>query len=278
MKINLKRPDNIKAAKVLCGTYRVPLLVLSPESGAKDAPGVLWIHGGGYVTGMKEMVYMSRAVELVTKFGAVVVSPDYRLALFHPYPAALYDCYTALLWLKEHAGELGVRSDQIMVGGESAGGGLAAAVCMKARDEKSVNIAYQMPLYPMISNIDTDSSRDNHGKIWNTRRNHFGWKMYLRRDAKKPVPPYAAPAWQTDYANLPPCYTFVGDGEPFYAETLKYVENLKSARVEAECDVYPSDTHAFDMLYPEREVSRRATEAFNEHFTYAREHYFVDQP
>jgi acetyl esterase/lipase len=94
MNISLKKPDGIKSVqlKIDCGNNRIPLLVLSPESGAKDAPGVLWIHGGGFITGMKEMVYMSRAVDLVKEFGAVVVSPGYRLAITKPYPAALDDC------------------------------------------------------------------------------------------------------------------------------------------------------------------------------------------
>lgn len=86
-------------------------MVLSPKEAPRQATGVLWIHGGGYIVGMKEMVHMSRAVELVKQFGAVVVSPGYRLAPFAPYPAALDDCYAALLYLKEHAGALGVRDD-----------------------------------------------------------------------------------------------------------------------------------------------------------------------
>lgn len=277
MNIRLTKPDGVKAVSVTidCGDHNMPALVLSPEGGAEAAPGVLWIHGGGYITGLKEMVYMSRAVDLVKKFGAVVVSPGYRLALRHPYPAALKDCYAALLWMKAHAEELHIRPDQLMVGGESAGGGLTAALCMLARDRKEVNVAYQMPLYPMLDNFDTDSSRDNHGKIWNTRRNHFGWKLYLRSRANTRVTPYAAPAGQTDYKGLPPCYTFVGGGEPFYCETLRYTENLKAAGVEASCDVYPSDTHAFDMLFPERPESKAAAESFLAHFAYAKEHFFA---
>ena len=104
---------------------------------------------------------------------AVVVSPGYRLALAAPYPAALDDCYAALLYMKSHAAGLGVRVDQLMVGGESAGGGLCAALCIKARDTGAVNVAFQMPLYPMLDDRDTETSRDNHGKMWNTRRNRF---------------------------------------------------------------------------------------------------------
>ena len=100
------------------------LLILRPAEGEKRTrPGVLWIHGGGYITGMPEMAYFSRAKDLVQKHGAVVVTPAYRLAGEVPYPAALVDCHTALLWMRRHARRLGIRSDQIMVGGESVGGG-----------------------------------------------------------------------------------------------------------------------------------------------------------
>lgn len=250
-------------------------LVLSPKEERENAPGVLWIHGGGYISGMKEMVHMSRAVDLVKKYGATVISPGYRLAFAAPYPAAIKDCYAALLYLKNHADVLKINKNQVMVGGESAGGGLCVALCMLARDRGEVRIAYQMPLYPMIDNLDTESSAHNHGKVWNTRKNHMAWKMYLRKNAKKNVSPYAAPARQTNYENLPPAYTFVGDGEPFYTETCTYIENLKNAGVEAEMDIYKSNMHAFDMMKPELEISRKAAEKFNRKFEYALEHYFA---
>ena len=171
------------------------LLILRPNmaSDAASRPGVLWIHGGGYITGMPGMVYISRAKNLVKKYGAVVVSPDYRLAIQAPYPAALLDCHNALVYLKEHARELGVRSDQIMVGGESAGGGLAAALCLYEKDQGGVSIAFQMPLYPMLDNQDTETSRNNHAPVWNTRRNHYGWKRYLRGLHGQPFPPMRLP-------------------------------------------------------------------------------------
>lgn len=271
--IRLLPDKEIKVTRAKAG--RVPLLILSPKKGASDAPGVLWIHGGGYATGMKEMVHMGRAPSLVKKFGAVVISPGYRLSFKAPYPAAVEDCYEVLLYLKDHASELGVRSDQIMVGGESAGGGLTAALCIMARDRREVNVAFQMPLYPMIDNFDTDSSRDNHGKVWNTRRNHMAWKLYLRKDAHKAVSPYAAASRENDYTGLPPTYTFVGDGEPFYCETLKYIDDLRKAGVPAEVDVYNTNMHAFDMIRPGLEISRKAAEKFEDRFEYAVNNYFA---
>lgn len=259
------------------GGRRVSLLILKPKKAIDNPPGVLWIHGGGYMTGMKEMAYMGRAADLVRNHGVVVVSPGYHLSLFHPYPTALKDCYGALLFLKKHAKELGINPDQIMVGGESAGGGLAAALAMLARDRGEVNIAFQMPLYPMIDNFDTESSRDNHAKLWNTRRNHQAWAVYLRKNAKKQVSPYAVPAWQTDYSDLPPAYTFVCTAEPFYCEAIAFIDNLKAAGVEAEIDIYEGMYHAFDMCEPENAESKKAIKKFNEKFAYAKEHYFAKQ-
>lgn len=258
------------------GERKMKLLILSPKNKCSDRTGVLWIHGGGYVTGMAGMVHMSRAVDLAAEYGAVVISPAYRLSGEAPYPAALEDCHAALVYLKEHAEELGVRSDQLMVGGESAGGGLAAALCMYEKDIGGVNIAFQMPLYPMIDCEDTETSWDNHSPVWNTRRNHHGWKKYLS-GLTGDVPCYASPSRRKDFSGLPPAYTFVSTAEPFYAETTAYIENLKNSGVEAEIDVYPGLYHAFDMLTPFRRVSKIAAAEFDRHFLYAQEHYFAGQ-
>ena len=253
----LKEPDdiNIKKFKV----NHIPVLVLSSPDKHSEY-GCLWIHGGGYIMGMKEMVYMSRAMDLVRNFGMTVFALDYHLAIQSPYPAALNDCYDILLYMDAYKEKYGF--SKIVVGGESAGGGLAVAVCMLARDTKKVDISYQLPLYPMLDCFDTESSKDNHGKIWNTKRNHLAWKLYLRD--KNAINAYSSPSRQTNYADLPPAYTFVGSGEPFYYETLEYIENLRKAGIQAGCDVYPTDIHAFDMLYPELEFSKQAIHTFNE--------------
>ena len=255
------------------------LLILRPTANRKpqdQTPGILWIHGGGYVTGMAGMIYMSRAIDLVKKYGAVVVTPEYRLAGKAPYPAALEDCYAAVRYLKDNADTLGCNRNRLMVGGESAGGGLTAALCIYARDRGEVNIAFQMPLYPMIDDRDTESSRDNHGISWNTKRNHAAWKLYLRNITGE-IPSYAAPARETDYRDLPPAYTFVGDQEAFYCETLTYIQRLQEAGIPAHVDVYPTGFHAFDMLLPFRKISRRAVAAFEQQYLYAAEHYTAKQ-
>ena len=274
-----KHPFITEKRRIPVGSHSIQLLILRPkERSGESVPGVLWIHGGGYQSLSAKTVFFTRALSLTVKFGAVLVAPDYRLSKKHPYPAALHDCYTTLRYLKEHAEELGVRSDQIMVGGESAGGGMTAALCMLAHDRGDVNIAYQMPLYPMLDDRDTPSSSDNHAPNWNTKRNHKAWKRYLR-DAygTDMVPEYAAPARRVDLSGMPPCYTFVGDIEPFYCETLEYVRRLQEAGVEASCDVYPNWFHAYDLLFPGKKVVREAINRFEAHYRFAAEHYFAPQ-
>ena len=275
-----KLPFHVEKRKITVGTHRIKIRIFRPLTETEDrkAPGVLWIHGGGYQSGSSRDVYVTRALSLVVRHGAVLVAPDYRLSRKAPYPAALHDCYGALLYLKEHAEELGVRDDQIMVGGESAGGGMAAALCMLAHDRGEVNIAFQMPIYPMLDDRDTESSRDNHAKNWNTKRNHKAWKRYLRSAwGTELVPSYAAPARRRDLRGLPPCYTYVGDIEPFYQETVDYVRRLQEAGVEAEVDVYPDWFHAYDIFFPAKKEVREAIARFEDHFSYAAEHYFAPQ-
>ncbi len=266
-----------KTVKIPSKRGKLKILILTPKKTAENVPGVLWMHGGGYAVGMAGMVHMSRARALCEKYGAVVIAPEYTLSGKAPYPAALEDCYDALLYLKNNAEKLGVNSAQLMVGGESAGGGLTAALCMYARDKGDVKIAYQMPIYPMLDNKDTESSKNNHGITWNTKKNHKAWKLYLGNLFGKEIPAYASPARQTDYRNLPPTYSFVGDTDAFYCETLEYIKNLRKAGVEAEADVYHKGFHAFDMLMPFKKISKEAIAKFEGKFEYAMKNYFAHQ-
>ncbi len=255
----------LRTVGIEAGGREMKMKVLEPK-GAKEpkeadgpVPGILWIHGGGYITGGNYMVLVSCGKMLAERYGAVVVSPEYRLAGEAPYPAALEDCYAALVWMYENADELGIDRTRIVVGGESAGGGLTAAVCLYARDKGEVPIALQLPLYPMLDCEDTASSADNPGLTWGTKRNHKGWRKYLGDlYGTADVPAYASPARAKDYSGLPPCYTYVLDGEPFYDETLAFVRNLQAAGVEARVDVFPGDTHAFDIIFPWQQRSKQA--------------------
>ncbi|KUK98057.1 MAG: Esterase/lipase, partial [Anaerolineaceae bacterium 46_22] len=254
------------------------LCIYKPKYLKENVPGVLWLHGGGYAIGTPEQS-MSKVKSLINASQCVVIAPDYRLSTEAPYPAALEDSYTALLWMKDNTSALGIREDQLMVGGESAGGGLTAALTLYARDKGQVAIAFQMPLYPMLDDrMSSESAKDNNAPVWNSKSNTNAWKLYLGDlfgTAK--VPPYAAPARAEDYSSLPPTATFVGDLEPFRDETIEYVGNLKKAGVPVKFKLFEGCYHAFETICPNAEVSKRAVSFLLNSYKYAVDHYFAEQ-
>jgi acetyl esterase/lipase len=146
-----------------------------------------------------------------------------------------------------------------VIGGESAGGGLAAATALFARDKKIADICLQIPLYPMIDDRDTDTSANNTAPVWNTFLNHAAWKVYLGElyGADK-IGKYAAPARASNLSGLPPAITFIGTIEPFYAETVQYFRRLEQAGVPTELMMADGCFHAFDMLAPSAGISKEA--------------------
>ncbi len=241
------------------GDPEVRVRVYAPADKAADRPGILYIHGGGYIVGTPETTDFS-CIHMVQEIGCVVVSVDYRLAPETPYPGPLEDCYAALKWFAENAAELGVDKSRIAVAGGSAGGGLTAALCLLARDRKGPAIVFQAPLYPMIDdrNITPSSHEFLDSRFWNRAKNEFGWEAYLGPLYKREnVPYYAAPARAADLSGLPPVYTCVGELDLFRDETIEYCTRLMQASVSVELHVYPGCYHGFDM-YLHTEVGRRA--------------------
>jgi len=262
-----------EGVRVRVRTYRSPR-----RSSGSGVPGVLFLHGGGYAMGSPEQFASAYRMLLQTR-DCVVVAPDYRKSLDAPYPAAVNDCYGSLRWLKENAAGLGVREDQLIVMGMSAGGGLTAAVSLMARDRGEVRIAHQFPLYPMIDHrMITESSRDNDAPVWGSRHNRVAWDLYLAGLAGGDVPTYASPALETDYGGLPPTTTFVGELDPFLDETVAYVEALRAAGVPVELRRHPGCYHGFDMIRPGAKVSRDANQFLRDRFAFAVDRDFAKQP
>lgn len=265
----IKRTDGSKLRVLIC----------EPKEKRKNVPGVLWLHGGGYAIGLPEQ-NVSFIERFILENSSVVIAPDYRHSTEAQYPAALEDCYLALRWMKEHAFQYGIRENQLFVGGDSAGGGLTAALTMYARDKGEVAIAFQMPLYPMLDDrMITPSSRDNDAPIWNTKSNINGWKLYLgNKFGTDDVPVYAAPARAVDYKDLPPACSFVGDIEPFHDETIIYMNNLKQAGVPVHFMEFKGCFHAFDFIAAKSSVAKEAIQFLMETYDYAAQNYFAEQP
>jgi len=235
--------------------------IYEPKVKTNTLPGLLWIHGGGYVLGNPNDNDLL-CQRFVREANCVVVSVDYRLAPEHPYPAPLEDCYAALKWFAGHADDLGVDRARIGAAGASAGGGLTAGLSLLARDRQGPELCFQMPLYPMIDDRNnTPSSLEiTYHMIWNHDLNEKGWNMYLNgKNGTEDVSPYAAPARAIDFTGIPYTYTCVGQLDPFRDETLDYVTRLSRAGVDVEFHLYPGCYHGFEDLVPNATVSQRAT-------------------
>lgn len=242
---------------------------------SENATGVLWIHGGGYAIGLPEQDF--QFADLFMEVGnCVVVMPDYRRATEAPYPAALEDCYLSLKWMKENAEQLGINPNQLFVGGDSAGGGLTAALCLYARDKEEVKVAFQMPLYPMLDyRMETPSSQNNDAPVWNTCSNKNAWDLYLR--GLNEVPIYASPALAEDHSDLPPTFTYVGTIEPFYDETKEYVSRLRDAGVKVWFKEYRGCYHGFDIVCGKSRPAKHARAFLKHAFKYAQNHFYREQ-
>ncbi|WP_420715844.1 alpha/beta hydrolase [Mycobacterium sp. 663a-19] len=224
-----------------------------PVGVTDPAPALLWIHGGGYVMGTaRQDDRLCRGFR--SRLGITVASVDYRLAPEHPYPAPLEDCYSALTWL---AGLPAVDPGRIAIGGASAGGGLAAALALLARDRGEVTPAFQLLVYPMLDDRSSATAENPNYRLWNTRSNRFGWAAYLG-DAD---PRAAVPARRDDLSGLPPAWIGVGTNDLFHDEDLAYAERLRSAGVPCEVEVVPGVFHGFDMVASKAQVSQRFFDA-----------------
>ncbi|MGZ3146052.1 alpha/beta hydrolase [Lentzea chajnantorensis] len=237
------------------GAPDVPVRVYSPTRDAQPVPGLLYIHGGGFIVGDLDMFHSS-VLRMVDELGVVVVSVDYRLAPEHPFPAPVEDCYAALRWLSANAAELGVDPGRIGVAGESAGGGLSAGVALLARDRGGPALCFQLLGIPELDDrLDTESMRDYvDTPLWNRPNAIFSWASYL--GGAEEVSPYAAPARATDLSGLPPAFVTVCQFDPLRDEGIEYARRLAHAGVQAELRLYPGTFHG-SSLVESAEVSRR---------------------
>jgi acetyl esterase/lipase len=234
------------------GSPAVRILITSPDARNAPRPGLLWIHSGGLVVGSPQLELSPVLGPLARDLGAVVVSPDYRLAPDHTFPAALDDCMTTLHWMRAHADELGIDPDRIGVGGLSAGGGLAATVAQRSLDE-GVPLRAQALVYPMLD--DRTALRDDFGGrgrfVFTAAANRFGWTSYLGREPRMAdAPEYAAPARRTDLSGLPPAWIGVGDLDLLYDEDVDYAEKLRAAGVPCELVSVLGMYHGADGVAP----------------------------
>lgn len=239
------------------GAPDVVLRVHVPRGLSRPAPCVYSMHGGGYIFGDRSQDDL-RFDRWCPQLGFIGVSVEYRLAPETPFPGPLEDCYAGLRWVHAHAEELGVDRSRTGIAGASAGGGLAAALALLARDRGEIPVAFQMLAYPMIDDRQVTASSSWEVPIWSPANNEFGWRSYLGPlYGTEEVPYTAAPSRAADLSGVPPALIFVGTLDGFCDEDVLYAMRLYQSGVPTELHVYPGAPHGFDGFAPSATVSRR---------------------
>lgn len=226
----------------------VHIRIYRPTDLAGQVPGILHIHGGGYIAGSIDMNNADNQ-SLAAALGCVIVSVDYRLAPDTPFPGPLEDCYAALKWMFDNRRDLGLDAARIAVKGESAGGGLAAALALLARDREEIPIAFQCLIFPMLDDRMPAQPNPHVGEfVWTADSNRFGWQCYLGREpGGEDIDAYAAPARAKDLAGLPPAWIMTGGLDLFLEEDIEYARRLMRAGVPVDLVVYSGAYHGFHL-------------------------------
>lgn len=227
----------------------IALRVYTPD-GVLTGAALLWIHGGGMVIGSAAQDDRF-CTETARKLGVIVVSVEYRLAPEYPFPAAVDDCYSAWTWLQQAATQYQIDKTRVAIGGQSAGGGLAASLVQRIHDSGDIQPIAQWLFCPMLDDrtaARTELDAIKH-KIWNNRLNRIGWRAFLGTEpGVETVPEYAVPARRNDLRGLPPTWIGVGDIELFFEEDRIYAERLKAAGIDCAFDVVPGAPHGFESI------------------------------
>ncbi|GAB95034.1 acetyl esterase/lipase [Kineosphaera limosa] len=249
------------------GAPDLTLLVLKPSTGTGPWPCIYATHGGGMIMGDRRME-VPNFLPVVAEGLAVLVSVEYRLAPEHPDPAPIEDCYAGLVWVARNAASLSIDPDRLLVGGTSAGGGLAAGLALMARDRGFPTVTHQILTCPMLDDrFETRSSRMLDGQgVWDRNDNTYGWTALLGdRRGGSDVSIYAAPARATDLSGLPTTYLDCGSSETFRDEILDYAGRLSEAGVTVDLHMWGGAFHGFDAMAPYAGISQ-ASQAVRQEF------------
>jgi len=229
---------------------------------AAVAPGIYLIHGGGMVGGSRWSV-ARMLVEWVLKYDAVAAAVEFRLAPDFPDPVPVEDCYAGLEWFTGRADEFGFDPRRLLIGGQSAGGGLSAGTTLLARDRGRPMPAALLLMWPMLDDRNqTVSAHQIDGVgIWDRMSNQTGWTALLGdRRGTADVSIYAAPGRATDLSGLPPAYIEAGSAEVFRDEAVAFASRIWEAGGSAELHIWAGGFHGFQTIVPTAALSQRAVE------------------
>lgn len=240
-------------------TSDIHIRIYKPTN-STNLPGLVFFHGGGWALGFLDL-YDPCLTRLAEKSGSTIISVNYQKAPEHPFPIPFDDCYESLKWVVDNADKIGVNPLKIGVGGDSAGANLAAAVALKARDEKIVKLRFQMLIYPCLdTNFETVSYvKYSEGFGLTTKAMQWFWNNYLQEEVSEHRP-YARPIRADTHQNLAPAIFIAAEFDPLTSDSYKYAEQLSDSGVAVVIKEYPGMIHGFFTLLG---VTRQANDAID---------------
>jgi acetyl esterase len=247
----------------------IPVRIFLPD-GSRPLPVLVYFHGGGWVIGGLDTHDVPCRV-LANRAGCALVSVDYRLAPENKFPAAPEDCYAATRWVAENAASIGADASRLAIGGDSAGGNLAAVVALMARDRGGPSIVHQLLVYPVTDvGQDTPSYRDNaEGYLLTAADMAWFWNHYLAKPGDGENP-YASPLRAKSLRDLPPAHVITAELDPLRDEGEQYAARLKEAGVEVQLSRYDGMIHGFfglgAILDQGKKAMREAAELLRRRF------------
>lgn len=246
----VKLPQGVKSTKHTIPGYQGGLIeinIYEPINIQKNAPCLVYLHGGGFV--LKASPYLKTLVcTYALNTPCKVVYVDYRLAPKHPFPVGVEDCYAAFEWVHKHADELGIDKMRIAIGGDSAGGNLAAAVNLMALDRSTPLACFQMLIYPVTDARQQTESIKKYidTPLWNSRQTEKMWKLYLK-DGLPENRKYASPMEAASLENMPASYIEVAEFDCLRDEGINFAEALQKSGVQVELNKTTGTIHGFEI-------------------------------
>lgn len=247
-----KAPENIEVTSHQIKGFEnkgIEVLVFKPRNIQADAPCLLYCHGGGFFIEAAQ-AHKKMMFEYAEKANCIIVFPHYRVSLNNPFPTSLEDCYSALKWTNDNTKMLGIDKEKIAIGGDSAGGNLAACIAQMALDRQEISLCFQLLVYPVCDHTLGSASMQTFQDtpLWNAPSSKLMWDVYLKDKDRNNLPKYVSPLQRTDLKDLPPTYIETAEFDCLRDEALLYAQKLKDTNINVELSQTKGTIHAYDII------------------------------
>lgn len=247
-----KAPENIEVTSYQIKGFEnknIEVLVFKPQNIQADAPCLVYCHGGGFFIEAAQ-AHKKMMFEYAKKANCIIVFPHYRVSLNNPFPTSLEDCYSALKWTNDNTKMLGIDKEKIAIGGDSAGGNLAACIAQMTLDRQEISLCFQLLVYPVCDHTLSTASMQTFQDtpLWNAPSSKLMWEVYLKGIDRNNLLNYVSPLQRADLKGLPPTYIETAEFDCLRDEALLYAQKLKDTNINVELNQTKGTIHAYDII------------------------------